>query len=120
MATYDGIGRGLGKAGVDGVELDTYVTNLADGDPKKVDGDSKGLRVRQEMRRRAAGVRVLLLAALVLLAPGRARRRRPPDRVPLHGRAALCVVRPGNSRMNKNSRSRLPLLGFLVAFFSSL
>ena len=42
MATYEGIGRGLGKAGVDGVELDTYVRNLAGGDPKKVAAIHKG------------------------------------------------------------------------------
>ena len=42
MATYEGIGRGLGKAGVDGVELDTYVRNLAGGDPKKVAAIQKG------------------------------------------------------------------------------
>jgi hypothetical protein len=42
MATYEGIGRGLGKAGVGGVELDTYVENLAGGDPKKVAAIQKG------------------------------------------------------------------------------
>ena len=42
MATYEGIGRGLGKAGVSGVELDTYVRNLAGGDPKKVAAIQKG------------------------------------------------------------------------------
>ena len=42
MATYEGIGRGLAKAGVDGVELDTYVRNLAGGDPKKVAAIQKG------------------------------------------------------------------------------
>lgn len=42
MATYEGIGRGLGKAGVTGVELDTYVGNLAGGDPKKVAAIQKG------------------------------------------------------------------------------
>jgi hypothetical protein len=42
MATYEGIGRGLGKAGVSGVELDTYVQNLAGGDPKKVAAIQKG------------------------------------------------------------------------------
>ena len=42
MATYERIGRGLGKAGVKGVELDTYVQNLAGGDPKKVLAIQKG------------------------------------------------------------------------------
>jgi hypothetical protein len=42
MATYEGIGRGLGKAGVSGVDLDTYVQNLAGGDPKKVAAIRKG------------------------------------------------------------------------------
>lgn len=42
MATYEGIGRGLGKAGVRGVELDTYVQNLAGGDPKKMAAIQKG------------------------------------------------------------------------------
>ena len=42
MATYDGIGRGLGKAGVNGVELDAYVTNLANGDPRKTEAIRKG------------------------------------------------------------------------------
>ena len=42
MATYEGIGRGLGKAGVDGVELDTYVRNLAGGDPDRVAAMRKG------------------------------------------------------------------------------
>jgi hypothetical protein len=42
MATYEGIGRGLGKSGVSGVELDTYVQNLAGGDPKKVAAIQKG------------------------------------------------------------------------------
>jgi hypothetical protein len=42
MATYEGIGRGLGKADVSGVELDTYVQNLAGGDPKKAAAIQKG------------------------------------------------------------------------------
>ncbi len=42
MATYEGIGRGLGKAGVNGAELDSYVQNLAGGDPKKVAAIRKG------------------------------------------------------------------------------
>src|SRR5262245_58048467 len=35
MVTYEGIGQGLVKAGAAGVELDTYVKNLAGGDPRK-------------------------------------------------------------------------------------
>jgi hypothetical protein len=42
MATYEGIGRGLGKAGVNGGELDTYVDTLAGGDPKKMAAIRKG------------------------------------------------------------------------------
>ena len=42
MATYEGIGRGLGKAGVNGVELERYTQNLAGGDPKKVAAIQKG------------------------------------------------------------------------------
>ena len=42
MATYDAIGQGLVKAGVNGVELDTYITNLANGDPKKAAAIRKG------------------------------------------------------------------------------
>jgi hypothetical protein len=42
MATYEGIGRGLGKADVNGVELDTYVHGLAGGDLKKAAAIRKG------------------------------------------------------------------------------
>jgi hypothetical protein len=42
MATYEGIGQGLGKAGASGVELDTYITNLAGGDPRKAAAIRKG------------------------------------------------------------------------------
>jgi hypothetical protein len=35
LVTYDGIGRGLGRAKVSQVELDTYTSNLAGGDPAK-------------------------------------------------------------------------------------
>jgi hypothetical protein len=42
LATYEGIGRGLAKAGVQGVELDTYVTNLAHGDATKAAAIRKG------------------------------------------------------------------------------
>jgi len=41
-ATYEGIGQGLGKAGVKGVELDTYVGNLSGGDPNKAAAIRKG------------------------------------------------------------------------------
>ena len=41
-ATYDGIGRGLAKAGVKGVELDTYVANLSRGDATKAAAIRKG------------------------------------------------------------------------------
>jgi hypothetical protein len=36
LLTYEGIGRGLGKAKVSQVELDTYTANLAAGDPARV------------------------------------------------------------------------------------
>jgi hypothetical protein len=42
VATYDGIGQGLAKAGASGVELDTYVTNLAGGDSNKAAAIRKG------------------------------------------------------------------------------
>ena len=42
MATYEGIGQGLAKAGVTGVAYDTYVTNLAAGDPNKAAAIRKG------------------------------------------------------------------------------
>ena len=35
LLTYEGIGRGLGKAKVSQVELDTYTSNLAGSDPAK-------------------------------------------------------------------------------------
>ena len=35
LVTYDGIGRGLGRAKVSQVELDTYTSNLAGSDPAK-------------------------------------------------------------------------------------
>ena len=41
-ATYEGIGRGLAKAGVKGVELDTYVLNLSHGDATKAAAIRKG------------------------------------------------------------------------------
>ena len=42
MATYEGIGRGLAKAGINGVELDTYVDTLAGSDPDRVAAMRKG------------------------------------------------------------------------------
>jgi hypothetical protein len=42
MTTYDGIGRGLAKAGVTDVERDTYVANLSGGDPKRAAAIRKG------------------------------------------------------------------------------
>jgi hypothetical protein len=42
MGTYEGIGQGLGRAGVSSVAYDTYVTNLSRGDPVKEDAIRKG------------------------------------------------------------------------------
>jgi hypothetical protein len=42
MGTYEGIGQGLGKAGVSSVAYDTYATNLSRGDPAKADAIRKG------------------------------------------------------------------------------
>jgi hypothetical protein len=42
MATYEGIGQGLAKAGVSGVAFDTYVTNLSRDDPNKAAAIRKG------------------------------------------------------------------------------
>jgi hypothetical protein len=41
-ATYEGIGQGLARAGVKGVELDTYVTNFSHGDATKAAAIRKG------------------------------------------------------------------------------
>ena len=41
-ATYEGIGRGLGKAQASPVEVQTYATNLAGSDPKKAEAIQKG------------------------------------------------------------------------------
>ena len=43
--TYDGIGRGLGKAKVSQVELDTYTSNLAGSDPAKTKAIKDGYDV---------------------------------------------------------------------------
>jgi hypothetical protein len=42
MATYEGIGRGLGKAKASPVELQAYTTNLAGSDPRKAEAIKKG------------------------------------------------------------------------------
>lgn len=42
MATYDGIGRGLGKAAATPLEVDTYVQNLAGADTAKAAAIRKG------------------------------------------------------------------------------
>ena len=42
MVTYDGIGRGLAKAKVSQVELDTYAAGLSNGDPAKAQTIRKG------------------------------------------------------------------------------
>lgn len=42
LVTYEGIGRGLGKAKVSQIELDTYTANLAGGDPKKAEAIKRG------------------------------------------------------------------------------
>jgi len=42
LVTYEGIGRGLGKAKASQVELDTYTANLAGGDPRKADAIKRG------------------------------------------------------------------------------
>ena len=46
-ATYDGIGRGLGKARVSQVELDTYVHNLANGSSDKAQAMRQGYAAAQ-------------------------------------------------------------------------
>lgn len=42
MATYEGIGRGLGRAKASPVELQAYTTNLAGSDPRKAEAIKKG------------------------------------------------------------------------------
>jgi len=48
MATYDGIGQGLGKAKVSQVELDTYVQNLSGGNADKAAAIRKGYAATKE------------------------------------------------------------------------
>ncbi len=42
LATYEGIGRGLGRAKATGPELQAYTTNLAGADTKKAEAIKKG------------------------------------------------------------------------------
>ena len=42
LVTYEGIGRGLGKAKASQVEVDTYTANLAGGDARKADAIKRG------------------------------------------------------------------------------
>ena len=42
LVTYEGVGRGLGKAKASQVEVDTYTANLAGGDPKKAEAIKRG------------------------------------------------------------------------------
>lgn len=42
LVTYEGVGRGLGKAKATQVEVDTYTANLAGGDPRKAEAIKRG------------------------------------------------------------------------------
>ena len=42
LVTYEGIGRGLGRAKASQVEVDTYTANFAGGDPKKAEAIKRG------------------------------------------------------------------------------
>lgn len=42
LVTYEGIGRGLGKAKASPIEVDTYTANLTGGDPKKAEAIKRG------------------------------------------------------------------------------
>lgn len=42
LVTYEGIGRGLGKAKASQIEVDTYIANLAGGDLKKAEAIRRG------------------------------------------------------------------------------
>ena len=55
MATYEGIGRGLGKAKASQVELETYTTNLAGGDPKKAKAIKDGYDAEKDVARGGLG-----------------------------------------------------------------
>jgi hypothetical protein len=48
LVTYEGIGRGLGKAKVSQVELDTYTANLAGGDPARAKAIKDGYEAEKE------------------------------------------------------------------------
>jgi hypothetical protein len=48
MATYDGIGQGLGRAKVGTVELDAYAQNLGHGDPAKAQAIREGYAVAKQ------------------------------------------------------------------------
>ena len=48
LVTYEGIGRGLGKAKVSPVELQTYTTNLAGPDPAKAKAMKDGFDAEKE------------------------------------------------------------------------
>ena len=48
LVTYEGIGRGLGKAKVSQVELETYTSNLAGMDPAKAKAIKDGFEAEKE------------------------------------------------------------------------
>jgi len=48
MATYEGVGQGLGKAKVSQAEVSAYVDNLAKGDGKKAEAIRKGYESAKE------------------------------------------------------------------------
>jgi len=48
LATYDGIGQGLGRAKVSAFELDAYAQNLAHGDPAKAQAIRTGYDVARQ------------------------------------------------------------------------
>ena len=48
LATYEGIGRGLGKAKASPVELQTYTQNMAGSDPKKAEAMKKGYEAEKQ------------------------------------------------------------------------
>jgi hypothetical protein len=48
MVTYEGTGRGLGKAKASPVELQTYTQNLAGADPKKAEAMKKGYEAEKQ------------------------------------------------------------------------
>jgi hypothetical protein len=48
LVTYEGIGRGLGKAKVSEVELQTYTSNLAGPDPARAKAIKEGFDAEKE------------------------------------------------------------------------